>query len=82
MCATQAICERFVILRFYQLAEEEALFANVLAIIQQWFDSCMGCLGIMSSFVGRAALQLVSYRGIMAAYGSRESKNQVKEQTG
>ena len=31
---------------------------------------------------GRAALQFVPYPGIVAAYGSRESKNQVQEQTG
>ncbi len=33
-------------------------------------------------FTGRATLQPVTYLGIMATHGSRESENQVQEQTG
>ena len=33
-------------------------------------------------FVGRAALQLIPYLGVVATHGSRESENKVKKQTG
>ena len=42
----------------------------------------MGSYGLCHLVAGRAALQFVPYPGIVAAYGSRESKNQVQEQTG
>ena len=43
-------------------------------------DCALTC--VVCFFLGRAALQLVPYLGIVAAHCARESENKVKKQTG